>query len=63
MKVTRSALLDLLDLAGDDCPHPLRKKQLQVIIDIQGYYSGITRKFVPRLDGSGRYSGWHTELR
>ena len=63
MKVTRQALVDLLDLAGDECPLPLDQKQLQVIIDIQGYYSGIFRRFAPQVDQKGNYSEWNVELR
>lgn len=63
MKVTREALVDLLDLVGDECPLPLKQKQLQIIIDIQGYYSGVSRKFSPQIDREGNYSGWDVESR
>jgi hypothetical protein len=63
MKITRKALVDLLDLAGDQCPLPLDAKHLQNVVDIQGYFAGIDRVFLPQTDREGNYCGWEAQLR
>jgi hypothetical protein len=63
MKVTKKALVDLLELAGDQCQPSLTPKHLQAVLDIQGYFAGISRVFFPRTDEDGNYCGWEAELR
>lgn len=66
MKVTPQALEELEKLAGgadEGGPVSLTLPHLQRILDIQGYYAGISLRFTPKTGKDGAYVGWRCEPR
>lgn len=69
MKVTRAmrdSLIDMLDGDGGNISigrRPLTMRQMQTILDIQGYFAGVRYRFYPEFSDKGKFTGWRIQER